>query len=62
MKVRIDGKLVEREHIIVHEQTSTRSGFGYSIPREEPKLLDGEQALWVLGDPVPTIIQLHETV
>ncbi|MFL8988684.1 hypothetical protein Q8X48_13175 [Pseudomonas sp. QLc11A] len=62
MKVRVDGRLVEREHYVVHDQTSTRSGFGFSLPREEPELLDGEQVLWMLGDPIPTIIQLNETV
>ncbi|WP_247269543.1 hypothetical protein [Pseudomonas sp. YL2] len=60
MQVRIDGKLVERKHYIEHEQTSDRSGFGYILPREEPELEDGEQAIWALGDPVPTIIRTFD--
>lgn len=45
MKVRIDGQLVERKHYFMHEQTGDRSGFGHSLPRKEPELEDGEQAI-----------------
>jgi hypothetical protein len=60
MKVRIDGQLVERKHYFMHEQTGDRSGFGHSLPRKEPELEDGEQAIWMLGDPVPTIIRIFD--
>lgn len=60
MKVRIDGRIVEREHYVAHDQTSDRQGFGYSFPREQPDLHDGEQVVWMLGDPIPTIIRIFD--
>lgn len=54
MQVRIDGKVVERTSYFVRDDQ--RGPFGRAT-REEPDLLDGEQVLWVLGDPVPTIIK-----
>ncbi|ETU81139.1 MULTISPECIES: hypothetical protein [Pseudomonas] len=59
MQVRIDGKLVERTSYFVRDDD--RGPFG-SATREEPDLLNGEQAVWALGDPIPTIIRVgnHE--
>ncbi|MHB2048861.1 hypothetical protein [Pseudomonas sp. VEM90] len=59
MQVRIDGKVVERSSYFIRDDQ--RGPFG-SATREEPDLLDGEQVVWALGDPIPTIIKVssHE--
>lgn len=56
MQVRIDGKIVERSSYLIRDDE--RGPFG-NATREEPDLLDGEQAVWALGDPVPTIIRVN---
>ncbi|UVM65033.1 hypothetical protein LOY34_17015 [Pseudomonas sp. B21-009] len=60
MKVRIDGRIVEREGCLVRDETYRHGGVGMSIPREEPELEEGERVLWALGDPIPTIIRIHD--
>lgn len=59
MQVRIDGKVVERSSYFIRDDQ--RGPFG-SATREEPDLLDGEQVVWALGDPIPTITKVssHE--
>lgn len=61
MKVRIDGKLVERKSYVVRDETYRRDGYGLSMPREEPELEDGEQVMWTLGDPIPAIIRIRDS-
>ncbi|MGE6562190.1 hypothetical protein ACQKF2_07275 [Pseudomonas hunanensis] len=56
MQVRIDGKVVERASYFVRDDE--REPFG-NATREEPDLLDGEQVVWALGDPIPTIIRVR---
>lgn len=56
MQVRIDGKIIERSSYLVRDDQ--RGPFG-SATREEPDLLDGEQVVWALGDPIPTIIRVR---
>ncbi|AZD07568.1 hypothetical protein [Pseudomonas chlororaphis] len=60
MLVRIDGKLVEREHYVECLETSGPSGFGYGLPRQEPELFEGEEIAWMLGDAIPTIIRTFD--
>lgn len=57
MQVRIDGKLVERSSYLIRD--GERGLFG-SATREEPDLLDGEQVVWAVGDPIPTIIRVRD--
>lgn len=56
MQVRIDGMIVERSSYFVRDDE--RGPYG-SATREEPDLLDGEQVVWALGDPIPTIIRVR---
>lgn len=59
MKVRIDGKIVEREHTICYQQSGYFGSPGGRMPREEPELLDGEEVMWGFGDPIPTIFKVN---
>lgn len=56
MQVRIDGKVVERTSYFVRDD---ERGPFRSATQEEPDLLDGEQVVWALGDPIPTIIRVR---